>query len=70
MNYFEYDRIQAELGGIGDGFKSNIHRIIALSDASAETVELVEKVCDQVSVSLNELSVIVSQIAALISDRQ
>ncbi len=61
MNYNEYDRIQMELTGVGDGLRSEIRHILMNSNADQETQELVSQVCNKISRSFDEIALLLSQ---------
>ena len=61
MNYREYDRIQATLGGVGDAFRSQVNGIISDANTDNSVIELVEQVAFTASKSFDEIALLVSQ---------
>ncbi len=61
MNYREYDCIQAMLGGVGEGFRSQVNGIISGANTDKHVIELVEQVAFTASKSFDEIALLVSQ---------
>ena len=66
MDYKIYDRLQAELGCIGDEFSRNCSAILEKLVADEQSKQLVEEICAANVSALNELakSISVALIAA------
>ena len=66
MDYNIYDKLQAELGCIGDEFSRNCSAILEKSIADEQRKQLVEEICAANTSALNELakSISVALIAA------
>lgn len=66
MDYKIYDKLQAELGCIGDEFSRNCSAILEKSVADEQSKQLVEEICAANVSALNELakSISVALIAA------
>lgn len=66
MDYNIYDKLQAELGCIGDEFSRNCSAILEKSAADEQSKQLVEEICAANVSALNELakSISVALIAA------
>ena len=56
MDYKIYDRLQAELGCIGDEFSRNCSAILEKSAADEQNKKLVEEICAANVSALNELA--------------
>ena len=61
MNFEIYDRLQAQLAGVGSSLRSDMKEILAKSQADEKSKELVEQSLTRVSKSLDELAIIISQ---------
>ena len=61
MDYDIYDGLQAELGGVGDAFRSNVNLYLSNQQIPDESRELLAGLCTEFERSLNELSRIVSE---------
>ena len=63
MDYQMYDKIQADLGGVGDELQSELKKISSQSNADQQTKDLLnefgKKICD----TFNSLADIVSRLA-------
>lgn len=66
MDYKIYDKLQAELGCIGDEFSRNCSAILEKSVADEQSKQFVEEICAANTSALNELakSISVALIAA------
>ena len=66
MDYKIYDKLQAELGCIGDEFSRNCSAILEKSVADEQSKQLVEEICAANASALNEIakSISVALIAA------
>lgn len=66
MDYKIYDKLQAELGCIGDEFSRNCSAILEKSVADEQSKQLVEEICAANTSALNEFakSISVALIAA------
>lgn len=67
MDYNEYDKIQLDLTSIGDDLRSDLNAILTQSSADEETKELVKKTYIRISKSLDELAIIISRAAQLLT---
>lgn len=56
MDYKIYDRLQAQLGGVGDDFSSNCSKILEKSAADEQSKQLVKEICAANTIALNELA--------------
>jgi len=56
MDYKLYDRLQAQLGGVGDSFEKRVKSALMISGADPETKSLVNTVSLEVKESLNNLA--------------
>lgn len=56
MDYKIYDRLQAEVGCIGDEFSRNCSVILEKSTADEQSKQLVEEICAANTSALNELA--------------
>ena len=65
MDYLEYDRIQADLGAIGDSFAADCDSIISLSNTDPEVKELLTKICKSIESHLNKSAILTSNVASL-----
>ena len=61
MDYREYDRIQAAIGGIGDELRNELKKILNKSVADANTKTLVDNACTKITKSIDELALLISQ---------
>ena len=61
MDYRDYDRIQAALGGIGDELRDELKEILNESVADANTKALVDNACTKITKSIDELALLISQ---------
>ena len=61
MDYREYDRIQAAIGGIGDELRNELKKILNKSVADANTKTLVDNACTKNTKSIDELALLISQ---------
>ena len=56
MDYKIYDRLQAELGCIGDEFSRNCSAILEKSAADEQSKQIVEEICAANTSALNVLA--------------
>ncbi len=61
MNFQEYDRIQASLGGVGDAFRSAISGVVSASNAETGVKDLVSNVASITSKIIDEMALLLSQ---------
>lgn len=61
MNYREYDRIQMELGGVGEGLRADLKDILKNSNADENSKQLVTMACDKITKAFDEVALLVSQ---------
>ena len=61
MDYREYDRIQAMLGGVGDTLRQEMQSILQESVADDATKALVKDACGQIAMRIDELALLLSQ---------
>ena len=61
MDYREYDIIQADLGSLGDAFRANVKDILNASNESEETKELVNQICEEISKTVDAVSLNISR---------
>lgn len=69
MDYRIYDKIQMELGAVGDSFKKECQTILETSPAESETKKLVSKICAETENYFNELAILISQSLVMLSNR-
>ena len=61
MDYKIYDRLQAELGCIGDEFSRNCSAILEKAAADEQSKQRVEEICAANTSALNELAKSISE---------
>ena len=61
VNYREYDRLQIELGGIGDELRAELKNVLADSNADQASKQLVTEACDRITKSFDRVALLLSQ---------
>ena len=67
MDYEKYQKLQADLGGVGAEFQSSVKNIIQNSDADQHTKDLVNTVCAEIAKSLDQVAIYISNTAQLMT---
>lgn len=64
MDYQMYDKIQADLGGVGDELKSELKKILSQSNADQQTKDLLDEFGNKICDTFDSFAKLISKLAA------